>query len=426
MTLVLMLVFAISIVIGMPVALAIALGCLCGFLSNGTIPLMALPQRIVMGLDSFPMLAIPLFVMAGDLMNSAGITKRLINLSQRLVGHISGSLAQVGFLTNIFMACISGSGLASAAATGSVLIPEMKEKGYSKGFSATVIAAAATIGPIIPPSVPLVLYGSIAEVSVGRLFLGGAIPGLIMGISMMFITYFIARKRGYGVSPKASPKEIFQAIMDALLALLAPIAIVGGIISGWATATESAVIAVWISILLGVFVYKELTFQKIIAAATSSMVTTGTICFIIAASAPFGWIMAWENVPTRVLASMEGIMHIPWLVLLLVMLCLLVLGMFLDGTPIIILTTPILLPVMKQIGVDPVHYGVILAINTMVGTITPPVGTLMYVTTRIAGCSIAEFSKEAWKYMLLLAVVLLAFAYIPPLVTWLPGVLMPM
>ncbi len=425
MTLVLMIVFFISIIIGMPVALAIALGSLSGLVSNGTIPLMTLPQRIVMGLDSFPMLAIPLFVIAGDLMNSAGITKRLINLSQTLVGHVCGSLAQVGFLTNIFMACISGSGLASAAATGSVLIPEMKKKGYSKGFASAVMASAATIGPIIPPSVPLVLYGSIAEVSVGRLFLGGAIPGLIMGGGMMLLTYWIARKRNYETSKRASLKEIIKALLDALLALLAPFAIVGGIISGYATATESAIIAVWISIVIGVFIYKELTFKKIISSIRASMVTTGTICFIIAASAPFGWIMAWENVPTRVLASMSGIMNIPWLVMLLVMLCILVLGMFLDGTPIIILTTPILLPVMKQIGVDPVHYGVILAINTMVGTITPPVGTLMYVTTRIAGCTIAEFTKEAWRYMLLLSVLLLVFAFAPPLVTWLPSVLMP-
>lgn len=424
MTLVLMIVFLISIVIGMPVALAIGLGSLAGLASNGTIPLMTLPQRIVMGLDSFPMLAIPLFVIAGDLMNSAGITKRLINLSQTLVGHVRGSLAQVGFLTNIFMACISGSGLASAAATGSVLIPEMKKKGYSKGFASAVMASAATIGPIIPPSVPLVLYGSIAEVSVGKLFLGGAVPGLLMGGGMMLMTYIIACKRGYETSERASFKEIVKALFDALLALLAPFAIVGGIISGYATATESAIIAVWITIIIGVFVYKELTFKKILGSIRASMVTTGTICFIIAASAPFGWIMAWENVPTKVLAAMSGIMNIPWLVLLIVMGCILVLGMFLDGTPIIILTTPILLPVMKQIGVDPVHYGVILAINTMIGSITPPVGTLMYVTTRIAGCSIADFTKEAWKYMLLLAVLLLMFAFIPPIVTWLPGVLM--
>lgn len=425
MTIVLMIVFLIGIVMGLPVAFAIASGCLAGIISNGSIPLMVLPQRIVMGLDSFPMLAIPLFILGGDLMNAAGITRRLINLSQALVGHLRGSLAQVGFLTNIFMATVCGSGLASAAATGSILIPEMNKQGYEKGFSSAVIAAAATVGPIIPPSVPLVLYGSIAEVSVGRLFLGGAIPGLLMGVSMMFITYFVAKRKNYPTSKRAGAKEIAKALWEALLALLAPIAIVGGIVSGYATATESAIIAVWISIILGIFIYKQLTLKKIVACIQSAMVTTGTICFIIAASAPFGWIMAWENIPVKIIGAMQPIMHMPQMVLCLVMLALLVLGMFLDGTPIIILTTPILLPVMKQIGVDPIHYGVILAINTMVGTITPPVGTLMYVTTRIAGCSIVDFSKEAWRYMLLLSVLLMALAFIPELTMWLPAKLMP-
>lgn len=425
MTIVLMIVFLAGIVMGVPVAFSIAAGCLAGIVSNGGIPLMVLPQRIVMGLDSFPMLAIPLFILGGDLMNAAGITRRLINLSQAMVGRLRGSLAQVGFLTNILMATICGSGLASAAATGSILIPEMEKQGYEKGYSAAVMAAAATVGPIIPPSVPLVLYGSIAEVSVGKLFLGGAVPGLLMGVSMMFITYFIAKRKNYPVSRRASMRELANAAWDALLALLAPIAIVGGIVSGYATATESAIIAVWISIILGVFVYKQLTLKKIIECLRSSAVTTGTICFIIAASAPFGWIMAWENIPVKVIEAMGPIMHMPWMVLLLVMLALLILGMFLDGTPIIILTTPILLPVMKQIGVDPIHYGVILAINTMVGTITPPVGTLMYVTTRIAGCSIADFTREAWRYMLLLSLLLMALAFVPELTVWLPSKWMP-
>lgn len=425
MTVILMLAFLFGVVLGMPVAFAIATGCFAGILSNGTIPLMVLPQRIVMGVDSFPMLAIPLFILGGELMNAAGITRLLINLSQALVGHLRGALAQVGFLTNIFMATICGSGLASAAATGSILIPEMEKQGYDKGFSSAVIAAAATVGPIIPPSVPLVLYGSIAEVSVGRLFLGGAVPGLLMGLSMMTITYFIAKRKNYPTSQRASVRQILRALWDALLAMLAPIAIVGGIVTGYATATESAIVAVWISIFLGFVVYKQLTIRKVIDCIRSSMITTGTICFIIAASAPFGWIMAWENIPSQIIQMMGPIMHMPSLVLLSVMLALLILGMFLDGTPIIILTTPILLPVMKQIGVDPIHYGVILAINTMVGTITPPVGTLMYVTTRIAGCSIVDFVKEIWQYLILLSVLLMALAFIPELTLWLPKALMP-
>ena len=424
MTLVLFAVFFVLIALGAPVAIAIGMGCLAGLMSNGTIPLQALSQRITMGLDSFPMLAIPLFILAGDLMNNAGITKRLVRLSKTLVGHIPGALAQVGFLTNIFMATICGSGLASAAATGGILIPEMKKEGYDPAFASAVMSCAATVGPIIPPSVPLVLYATISEVSVGRLFIGGAIPGVLMSVGMMSVTYFVAKKRKYPITHRASLKEVVKALLDALLALLAPAAIIGGILSGWATATESAIIAVWISLIIGTFVYKELNIQKIIASVKSAVLTTGTICFIIACCAPFSWIMAWENIPVKFIALLSGIMHMPWLIMLILMVIILILGMFMDGSSIIVLTTPILLPVIKTLGVDPVHYGVVLAINTMIGSITPPVGTLMYVGNEIAGVNIAQFTREAMRYMIILIVLLFLFTYVPALTTWLPNLLM--
>ena len=305
------------------------------------------------------------------------------------------------------------------------MIPEMKKKGYSAPFSAAVIGSAATVAPILPPSVPLILYGSIAEVSIGRLFLGGVFPGFTMGFGMMVLTYFIAKKRNYERSQRASLREIGKAFADSILALLAPLAIVGGIVTGHVTATESAIVAVWISIILGVFVYKELTFKKIIDCMRSSLATSGALCFIIAASAPFGWIMAREGIPTLLVSGLEPIMHIPWLVLLMMLLGIMLIGTVLDGTPVIILLTPILLPVIRQLGIDPVHFGVLLAITTMIGTITPPVGTLMFVTSRIAGCNILEFTKEAWRYFLFLILLLFVFAFIPAITTWLPYTMMP-
>lgn len=421
MTIILLIVMLVCMVIGMPVAFSIAIGALIALLSNGTVPLMVLPQKMVTGLDSFSLLAIPLFILAGELMNSGGLTKRLVNMAQAFVGHFRGSLAQVGILTNIFMSGVSGSGLADAAATGSILIPEMKKRGYSKAFASAVMAASGTIGPIIPPSIPLVLYASIANVSIGTIFLGGVMPGILMGIGLMIITWFVAKKRNYEVSPRANFKQIVKALYEGVPALLSPFIIVFGIVTGVFTATESAVIAVWFAVIVGFLVYKELTFKKLAECLKNAMMTTAIVALIIGLSAPFGWIMSWENVAHSLLTFLGSLANTPWLVELIIMGCILILGMFLDGTPIIILTTPILLPLLNSMGVNLVHYGVMLAVNTMIGSITPPVGTLMYVTTRIAGCDIAEFTKEAWRYMVVLTVCLLLMLFIPQIVLFLPG-----
>lgn len=412
------------LLLGVPVGFSLLGSSLIAILAQGTIPLEAIPQRLALGLDSFPMLAIPLFILAGALMEAGGITKRLITLSEVLVGHIRGSLAHVTVVSNVFMSGVSGSGVADAAATGSALIPSMIKRGYGKGFAAAILGASATVGPIIPPSIPMILYGSLAGVSIGKLFLGGAIPGLLMSGSLMVVAYMIARKRGFEKRERARSKEILKALREAFWALLMPVIIVGGIFTGFFTATESAVIAVIYSLIVGLFVYKDLKIKELPKKLLEAVSMSSSIGIIIAASAPFAWVMAYAQGPAKVLAMFQSISDSTIVALLLLMLILLILGCFLDGMAIIIITTPVIMPILAQFNIDPLHFGVILAINVMIGTITPPVGTLMYVAISIAKTSVFQFTKEVWPFFLVLVLLLVIFALFPQLVLFLPNLLM--
>ncbi|PLS15753.1 hypothetical protein CVD28_20845 [Bacillus sp. M6-12] len=424
MLIILIISLLVLLLIGVPVGFSLLGATLIALLSEGTIPLQTMPQRLALGLDSFPMLAIPLFILAGTIMEAGGITKRLIQLSEVLVGHIRGSLAHVSVVSNVFMSGVSGSGVADAAATGSALIPTMVKRGYGKGFAAAILGASATVGPIIPPSIPMIVYGSLAGVSVGKLFLGGAIPGLMMSCSLMVVSYFIARKRGFEKRARASFKEIVKASLDASWALLMPVIIVGGIFSGIFTATESAVIAVFYSLIIGLFVYKEIKIKELPKKILESVSMSSSIGIIIAASVPFAWVMAFSQGPAKVLAMFQNISDSTIVAMLLLMFILLILGCFLDGMAIIIITTPVIMPILTQFGIDPLHFGVILAINVMVGTITPPVGTIMYVALNIAKCSVVEFSKEIMPFLIVLIALLVLFALVPGIVLYLPNLLM--
>jgi tripartite ATP-independent transporter DctM subunit len=412
------------LLLGVPVGFSLLGSSLIAILVEGTIPLQAIPQRLALGLDSFPMLAIPLFILAGTLMEAGGITKRLITLSEVLVGHIRGSLAHVTVVSNVFMSGVSGSGVADAAATGSALIPSMIKRGYGKGFAAAILGASATVGPIIPPSIPMILYGSLAGVSIGKLFLGGAIPGLLMSGSLMIVSYMIARKRGFEKRERARSKEILIAFREAFWALFMPIIIVGGIFTGFFTATESAVIAVIYSLIIGLFVYKDLKIKELPKKLLEAVSMSSSIGIIIAASAPFAWVMAYAQGPAKVLAMFQSISDSSIVALLLLMVILLVLGCFLDGMAIIIITTPVIMPILAQFNIDPLHFGVILAINVMIGTITPPVGTLMYVAISIAKTSVFQFTKEVWPFLLVLVLLLVIFSLFPQIVLFLPNLLM--
>lgn len=412
------------LLVGVPVGFALLAASFLAIIYGGTVPLEAMPQRLVAGLDSFPMLAIPLFILAGSLMNAGGITSRLINLSEALVGHIRGSLAHVAVVSNVFMSGVSGSGVADAAATGSALIPSMKQRGYGKGFSAAILGASATVGPIIPPSIPMIIYGSLAGVSVGKLFLGGAIPGLLMSLSLMVISYFIAKKRNFEKREKAGFPTVIKALKEAFWALLMPVMIIGGIFSGLFTATESAVFAVIYSFIVGLFIYRDLKLKDIPERLLESVIMTAGVGIIISASAPFAWVMAFEQGPLKLLEVFQTISDSQAVIMILLMVILLILGCFLDGTAIIIITTPVIMPILAQFGIDPVHFGVLLAINVMIGTITPPVGMIMYVTSGIAKCTVGEFSKEIMPFLIVLIALLFVYAFLPQIVLFLPNFLM--
>jgi tripartite ATP-independent transporter DctM subunit len=424
MLIILIISLLVLLLIGVPVGFSLIGSSLIAILIQDTIPLQAIPQRLALGLDSFPMLAIPLFILAGTVMEAGGITKRLIHLSEVLVGHIRGSLAHVSVVSNLFMSGVSGSGVADAAATGSALIPTMVKRGYGKGFAAAILGASATVGPIIPPSIPMIIYGSLAGVSIGKLFLGGAIPGLMMSASLMIVSYFIAKKRGFEKRQRARFKEILLAFKEAFWALLMPVIIVGGIFSGLFTATESAVIAVIYSLIIGLFVYKDLKIRELPKKILETVTMSSSIGIIIAASAPFAWVLAYAQGPAKVLAMFQNVASSTIVAMLLLMLILLVLGCFLDGMAIIIITTPVIMPILAQFGIDPLHFGVILAINVMIGTITPPVGTIMYVALSIAKCSVVEFAREIWPFLLVLIALLVTFALVPEIVLYLPNLLM--
>ncbi|MCM3691430.1 TRAP transporter large permease [Neobacillus niacini] len=424
MLIILIISLLVLLLIGVPVGFSLIGSSLIAILIQDTIPLQAIPQRLALGLDSFPMLAIPLFILAGTVMEAGGITKRLIHLSEVLVGHIRGSLAHVSVVSNLFMSGVSGSGVADAAATGSALIPTMVKRGYGKGFAAAILGASATVGPIIPPSIPMIIYGSLAGVSIGKLFLGGAIPGLMMSASLMIVSYLIAKKRGFEKRQRARFKEILLAFKEAFWALLMPVIIVGGIFSGLFTATESAVIAVIYSLIIGLFVYKDLKIRELPKKILETVTMSSSIGIIIAASAPFAWVLAYAQGPAKVLAMFQNVASSTIVAMLLLMAILLVLGCFLDGMAIIIITTPVIMPILAQFGIDPLHFGVILAINVMIGTITPPVGTIMYVALSIAKCSVVEFTREIWPFLLVLIALLVTFALVPEIVLYLPNLLM--
>ena len=412
--------------IAMPVAWSMAIASGLYMLLGPKIPLQGLVQRMIGGIDTFPLLAIPFFILAGNLMNTGGITERLVRFSRALVGHIRGGLAHVVVVTNMIMAGMSGSGIADAAGSGAVLIPAMKRAGYGVPFSAAVVGAAGTIGPIIPPSIPFVIYGSLANTSIGRLLLAGAVPGVLMGILLMIFVYVIARRRNYPSEVKVSRSELARATLHAIPPMGLPIIILGGIIAGVMTPTEAACAGAAYAFVLGVFVYRELKLRDLPKVITESVAGTAAVAIIISAAQPMGWILTYEQAPLKVLALFQDANFSKAALLLIINVIMLVLGCFLEGLAVMVMAVPVLMPLLRQAGIDPLHFGVLFVLNIMIGTITPPVGTIMYVVCALGKISIAEFSREVWPFVLALIACLFIVTYTPILSTWLPDLLMPL
>jgi tripartite ATP-independent transporter DctM subunit len=408
--------------LGTPVAFGIGLASLAIFLLKG-LPLVAVAQRMIGGLDNFPILAVPFSLLAGALMNTGGVTRRLIELASAMVGHIRGGLAHVVIVANMIMAGMSGSAVADASGTGTILIPAMTRSGYPRPFAAAVVGAAATIGPIIPPSIPMVLYASISEVSTGRLFLGGVVPGTIMGLYLMAAAYLISRRRGYGSQAGFSLLRLGRAVRDGLLPLFTPVIILGGIFLGFFTPTEAAVIAVAYALCLGIL-YRELTLRKLWHVLVEVASTTAAVGLILATSSLSGWVAAMEQLPQALASFFLSITTSPTWLLAILNVFLLLLGCIMDSPPIIFILTPILAPLVAQYGIDPIHFGVVMVLNLMIGLITPPVGMVMYVTSGIAGIRMDEFVREVWPFFVALVLVLATITAVPALVTFLPNHLM--
>jgi len=412
-------------VLSTPIAWSIAIAATIYMAFGPGVPLQGMVQRLVGGIDTFPLLAIPFFILAGNLMNTGGITDRLVSFARTLVGHIKGGLAHVVVVTNMIMAGMSGSGVADAAGTGTVLIPAMKKAGYGVPFSAAITGAAATIGPIIPPSIPFVIYGSIASESIGRLLLGGAVPGVLMGIVLMIFVYFIAKRRNYPSEKKARWSELGRATIYALPPMGMPIIILGGIIGGVMTPTEAAAAGAVYAFILGFFFYREIKPSNLPGIITESVMGTAAILIIMSAAQPFGWILTYEQAPQKVLAIFENLQLGQAALYFIINVIMLILGCFMEGLAIMVMAVPVLLPLLEKAGIDLVHFGVIFVLNIMIGTITPPVGTIMYVVCGLNKITIAEFSREIWPFVIALIIAMFLVTYMPFLAMWLPNLIMP-
>ncbi len=424
MVLVLIGVLLLLLALEFPVAIAMSGASVAYLLLRGDIPLIVVAQRVTVGVDSFVLLAIPFFFLAGELMNQGGITKRLVDLAQALVGGIRGGLGHVTVVTNMIMAGMSGSAVADATGTAAVLIPAMEQAGYPRIFSAALVGAASTIGPVIPPSIPFVIYGGITGVSVGRLFLGGVVPGVLMGLFMMGAVYLVAKRRGYRAEGWLTLSEALRSIWRAIPVMLFPVIILGGIFSGVVTPTEAAVVAVVYAVFLSVLFYREMTPGKLVGVLTLVAGNTAKITFIIASASLYGWLLAREGVPQLFTTFFLSLSREPWLILLMVNVLLLILGCLMETTAILVILTPVLMDLITKVGIDPVHFGVVLTLNLMIGLLTPPVGMVLYVMVSLAKVSVTAFTKECAVFMLALLVVLILITYVPGLVTFLPQAVM--
>lgn len=412
--------------LGVPIAWSMALASVVYLAFGLGIPLQGMVQRLVGGIDSFALLAVPFFILAGNLMNAGGITDRLVRFSRVVVGHVTGGLGHVVVVVNMLMAGMSGSGVADASGAGTVLIPAMRKAGYGASFAAAIVGASATIGPIIPPSILLVVYGAVASVSIGRLLLAGAIPGVVMGLCLMIAVYIIARRRGYPADKRSTLPELGRATLHVIPPIGMPVIILGGIIAGIMTPTEAAVAGAAYAFVLGFFIYREIKLADLPAIIVESSISTAAIVIIIAAAQPFAWILAYEQAPLKLVGWMAEYDLARWQILALLMATMLVVGCFMEGLAVLIIATPVLLPILAHAGIDPVHFGVILTLNIMIGNITPPVGMIMYVVAALGKVSIVSLTREIWPFFLALLMALVLVTYIPALAMWLPDTLMPL
>lgn len=420
---ILLLCFVVFLLLGIPAGYSLGFASFLALLFVPGVPWVIFAQRMASALNSFPLLAIPLFILAGNIMNTGGVTNRLFNFARSLVGHWKGGLGHVNVLASMIFSGMSGAALADVAGLGAVEIKAMDDQGYPRGFSAAVTAATSTIGPIIPPSIPFVLYGVIGEVSVGQLFAAGAVPGLIMGGLMMLITWYISVKRDFPSDPRASFGQIWRSFRDAFASLMTVVIIIGGILGGIFTPTEAAAVACVYALCLSIY-YKEMSFRRFYSILLGTVKTVGTIMLIYATASMFGWLITFQKVPEMVTQWMLGISQNPYIILLIINVVLLIMGMFLDINSALLISMPVFIPLIARLGIDPVYFGVVVILILMIGGLTPPFAMLSYVVCNVAKVTFEEVTREAMPYLVTLLAALLIVTMVPQVSLWLPSLLM--
>lgn len=413
------------ILLGAPVAFSIAFSAILGFWVSGATPLTAVPHQMVNGVDSFLLLAVPFFLLAGTLMNEGGITSRLVALATNLVGHITGGMAHVAILSSFLMGGLSGSAAGDAAGLTKVLVPEMERRGYRREFCCAVTANAAVIDNLIPPAATMMIYGAVAAVSVPRIFLAGILPGMLLTVALMVAAQVISARRGYkGLESRASLAEVGLSLRGAFWAIPMPFLILGGMRAGVVTPTEAAGLAVLYAFIVGVFVYKELRWRALPKLLLQAGMETCLVMLILGASQPFGWVLTADRIPQQAAELVASVSSDPLIVLMLLNVFLLIVGLPLEANPAIIILIPILGPIIQSIGVDPVHFSIIVILNLMLGSVTPPVGLLIFITSTIAHASPGKVFRESVPFLMAGLVVLLIVTYMPTLSLFLPNLLM--
>ncbi|SDK72732.1 TRAP transporter, DctM subunit [Franzmannia pantelleriensis] len=408
------------LVLGVPIAISLAGACLLFVVISGQVPDIVVAHRMINGIDSFPLLAIPFFIFAGSLMNNAGITERIFNFAKALMGWMRGGLGHVNVGASIVFSGMSGAAVADAGGLGTIEIKAMKDAGYDEEFAVGITAASSTIGPIIPPSLPMVIYGVMASASVGQLFAAGLIPGLLMGAMLMGMIFIISRRRGYTADTRFSVGVLGHTFGRAVLSLMTPVIIVGGIITGVFTPTESAVAAVAYALFLGLVVYRTLNWRKLLKVSMETIETTAIILFIVASASIFAWILSSNQVTQHLVAVLGPFADSKIAVLLFSNVVLIIIGCFMETIAAITILVPVLLPMAMAVGVDPVHFGVIMVLNLMIGLLTPPVGMVLYVLSRVSNVSFERCMRGTIPFLIPLVLCLLLVTFIPAISMWLP------
>ncbi|WP_339883093.1 TRAP transporter large permease [Vreelandella maris] len=411
------------LVMGVPIAISLAGSCLLYVLLTGRVPDVVVMHRMINGVDSFPLLAIPFFILAGNLMNNGGITVRIFDFAKALMGWMRGGLGHVNVGASIVFSGMSGAAVADAGGLGTIEIKAMKDAGYDEEFSVGITAASSTIGPIIPPSLPMVIYGVMASVSVGQLFVAGLVPGLLMGLVLMAMITIISRRRGYTRDAVFSLPVLGHTFKRAFLSLLTPVIIVGGIMTGAFTPTEAAIAAVVYALVLGGVVYRNLTWRRLLKVSMETIETTAVILLIVAGASIFAWILTSNQVTQHVVTLLGPFADNPIATLIIINLVLIVVGCFMETIAAITILVPVLLPVAVTAGVDPVHFGVIMVLNLMIGLLTPPVGMVLYVLSRVSGISFEKCMRGTLPFLVPLVIALLLVTFIPAISLWLPTLL---